>query len=80
MRAKRINIFAKPRRIPGIGVGNRLSTTNMVIEAAVNTERKAILFSDCIVVFPCYSYYYSIWDTNNKISFIGNPTLFFTNF
>jgi len=39
IRANRINILASPRRIPGIGVGNKLSTTNIDIEAAVNTER-----------------------------------------
>ena len=39
IRANKINIFAIPRRIPGIGVGNKLSITNKDIEAAVKTER-----------------------------------------
>ncbi len=39
IRANKINIFANPRRIPGIGVGKKLSTTNIDIEAAVNIER-----------------------------------------
>ena len=39
IRANKIKIFARPRRIPGIGVGNKLSTTNKVIDAAVKTER-----------------------------------------
>ena len=39
IRAKIINMFASPRRIPGIGAGKKLSITNNDIEAAVNTER-----------------------------------------
>ncbi|MEJ2305994.1 MAG: hypothetical protein P8Y30_00355 [candidate division WOR-3 bacterium] len=38
IRASKIKIFARPRRIPGIGVGNKLSTTNNDIDAAVKME------------------------------------------
>jgi len=69
IRVSRINMFASPRRTPGIGTGKKLSTTNNDIEAAVKTERKAILFSDCIVFFSFDSYYYSVWNANNTIPF-----------